>query len=138
MSNVPVVSLVHSMLVGSNVTVVFAGLVSFPSLSKNSLLSDFAVSRLAHSPVILGMISVVIFSCVRSLLTSSVGFIFSTVVVALSAVTRVASSSFLLPKQRSLRTPFASVTVYAQISPTFHMVSVFPLSEKFPCASAVA
>jgi hypothetical protein len=81
---------------------------------------------------------VCIFSCVHSLFDSSTGFIASTVVVALFPVTRVASSSFLVPSERILRTPFASVIVYAQISPTLPMIRVLPLSENHSWAFVVA
>gem|GEM_PF-6381240 len=55
-----------------------------------------------------------------------------------SAVTRCASSSFLVPKQRTLRTHFASVTVYAAIGQTFPIVRMLFFMEKFFSASAVA
>lgn len=84
------------------------------------------------------MISVLIFSFVHALFDASTGFIASTVVVALSPDTRVASSSFLVHRQSILRTPFASVIVYAAISPTFPIVSTLPLSEKDFCAAVVA
>lgn len=90
-------------------------------------------------PVILSIISVCILVCVHGrLLPVSCGFIGSTSIVALSQIRRSASSSFLLHRESILRTPLASVIVYAPISPTFPIVSTLPLSENHGCASAVA
>ena len=84
------------------------------------------------------MISVVIFSAVQSLFHVSVKLIASTVVVALSHVTGVASSSFSVPRDNILRTPFACVIVYAHISQTLPIVRTLPLRENHFCAAAVA
>jgi hypothetical protein len=110
--------------------------VILPSASKNNFVSNFAASLLFHTPSIVSAM-VLIFSCVSGLFPTSTGFIASTFVAHKSPVTRVASSSFLVPRQSTLRIPFASVAVYAPISPTFPIVSILPLSENHFCASTV-
>lgn len=107
------------------------GFLSFQFSSINAEVSALTFSTPISLPVIVFMMFVWMLSLVRGrFFPVGLSCRASTCIVALSQVRRTVSSSFLLHRQRVLRTPFASVTVYAPIAPTFPMISVLPLSEK--------